>query len=108
MKLILKLPITAKCIKESDESKYWLTHDLKLGEKYEVNYIEKGNSTTTSVKLFNDKDELKTYNSVILEFYYKDRKIDIYKSPLFNPYTKHQRDKLIHFIEEELLHFIEE
>lgn len=96
MVVYLNLDIWAKCVQASDESEYWLKHDLKLGEKYKVMQIEMG-SSYTSIKLINDKGEVKSYNSVYLEFYYKDRKINIYNSSLFNSYMKLPLEKLLEF-----------
>ena len=100
MVVYLNLDIWAKCVQASDESVCWLEHDLKLGEKYKVMQIEMG-SSYTSVDLINDKGQVESYNSVYLEFYSRNRKIDIYKSPLFNHYMKLPTDKLLHFIDEE-------
>ena len=97
MYVTLAIPITAVCIKESNDQIYCLKHDLKVGESYEVTNINIGQSHTSV--LLATKDGI--YNSVYLEFYCKERKIDIYKSPLFNGYIKLPIDKLLHFIDEE-------
>lgn len=76
--------IKAKCIKESDEDCHWSEHDLDVGNLYEVEDIQMGQSHT-SIYL---KDKERSYNSVIFEFYEDNKQIDIYKDERFNPYIR--------------------
>jgi hypothetical protein len=55
---------------------------LKVGEKYEVNYISMGQSNT-SVYL---KDIKGVFNSVQFDFEEDGKPINIYDSPKYNPY----------------------
>lgn len=74
--------IYAKCIKESDNERSWLKHDLEVGKLYEVESIFMGQSYT-DISL---KGKKRTYNSVYLEFYENGKEIDIYSDKRFNPY----------------------
>lgn len=55
---------------------------LKVGEKYEVDYISMGQSNT-SVYL---KDIKGVFNSVQFDFEEDGKPINIYDSPKYNPY----------------------
>lgn len=90
MQITLNIPIKAKCITPSVNDCSWLKHDLEVNKIYAVRNIEIG-SCYTSVELENGK----IYNSVYLEFYYKDKKIDIYKSPILNRYLKLPIESLV-------------
>ena len=74
--------IYAKCVKESDVECSWLTHDLEVGQLYEVHDIYMGQSCTTIVL----KDRKRSYNSVYFEFYEGSKELDIYNDERFNPY----------------------
>lgn len=55
---------------------------LKVGERYEVEYVSMGQSNT-SIYL---KDFEGSFNSVQFEFEEDGIPIDIYRSPKYNPY----------------------
>lgn len=64
--------------------KYAKEVDLKVGEKYEVENVSMGQtSTTISLKGFAN-----CFNSVQFEFEEDGILIDIYKNPKYNPYMK--------------------
>lgn len=77
-----KVDIYAKCVRESDPNCSWIEHDLEVGKMYEVEEISMGQSYT-SIDL---KNRIRSYNSVIFEFYEGDKQIDIYSDKRFNPY----------------------
>lgn len=55
---------------------------LKVGEKYEVEYVSMGQSYTTIYLKYIKGD----FNSVQFEFEEDEKPIDIYRSPKYNPY----------------------
>lgn len=55
---------------------------LKKGEKYTVERIHMGQSST-SIELVDIRG---LFNSIHFEFYIGDKKVDIYRSALFNHY----------------------
>jgi hypothetical protein len=93
MEIKFNIPIKAKCIKPSDDECSWLRHDLEVGKLYDVEQIYMS-SCHTSVYINGI-----SYNSAYLEFYYKDKLVDIFKSPLFNPYLKFPTKHLIKVVE---------
>lgn len=70
------IPIKAVAIKEED--------GLEIGTEYDVEDIMMGQSNT-SVELVGVKG---TYNSISFKFMLNGREIDIFRSPLINPYMK--------------------
>lgn len=89
--LALNVDIIAKAMENEN--------GLIKGRTYEVSRIEMGQSRT-SVYL---KDYVQSFNSILFEFYHNDRKIDIYRSPLFNPYMRKPKalPSFIHYVTEE-------
>lgn len=82
--LTINANIKAKAVRESNQ---YVTHNLKVGETYQVEEISMGQSRT-SIGING-----KSYNSVIFEFYENGEKIDIYKDERFNPYISLFRRK---------------
>ena len=70
------IPIKAVAIREED--------GLEIGTEYDVEDIMMGQSNT-SVELVGTKG---TYNSISFKFMLNGREIDIFRSPLINPYMK--------------------
>ena len=70
------IPIKAVAIREED--------GLEIGTEYDVEDIIMGQSNT-SVELVGTKG---TYNSISFKFMPNGREIDIFRSPLINPYMK--------------------
>lgn len=56
---------------------------FKVGEKYEVSFIDMGGSST-SIELVAYPN--KTFNSVFFEFEEGGKELDIYEDKRFNPY----------------------
>lgn len=75
MKIEITIPLAAVPIDTHYEQ-------LKSGEKYPVKEISMGQSNT-SVELENIDD---SFNSIHFEFYIGQKKVDIYRSALFNHY----------------------
>lgn len=80
--------ITAKVIRKS-QNDAWLNHDLEYGKTYEVEDIDMGQSFT-SIYLKDMRNArtgvLRSYNSVIFEFYEDGKSLDIYRDTRFNSY----------------------
>lgn len=83
------IKVYAKCLNNKE--------GLNKDKTYLVKNIFMGQSST-DILLENLED--KPYNSVNFEFYVDNKKIDIYRSPLFNSYTKYDPKNMIKFIEE--------
>lgn len=75
--------LIAKCKKNIDP---WgdKETDLVVGEEYEVERIEMGQSST-SIEL---KGKNFYYNSVMFDFYEDGKEIDIYSDERYNPYLR--------------------
>lgn len=76
MRVQKHIPIKAVAIREED--------GLEIGTEYDVEDIMMGQSNT-SVELVGTKG---TYNSISFKFMLNGREIDIFRSPLINPYMK--------------------
>lgn len=81
------IPIKAVAIKEED--------GLEIGTEYDVEDIMMGQSNT-SVELVGVKG---TYNSISFKFMLNGREIDIFRSPLINPYMKFNGNNGIYYKE---------
>lgn len=75
--------LIAKCKKNIDPRGDKET-DLVIGEEYEVERVEMGQSST-SIEL---KGKDFCYNSVMFDFYEEGKEIDIYRDERYNPYLR--------------------
>ena len=73
--------LIAKCI--SDKDWFGKEGNLVVGNSYDVDYVSMGESYT-SIYLTKYKNE--PFNSVSFEFYECNKKINIYKDSMYNPY----------------------
>ena len=79
---ILKIMVTAECIKNEDVLTNKIIPELEIGKIYEVEDISMGQSNTR-IRL---KGINGIFNSIYFKFYYNDEPINIYEDKRFNPY----------------------